>query len=282
MNIKLIVDSASDMVPEEAEAMGVKLLPMEITFEDGTYKDGFELTHRQFFEKLIECGDIPKTSQISEYVFDEAIKEALENCDGALIITMSGKLSGTYGQAVKAAKKYGGKVRIVDSLSVAVGEYILVEYAHRLLAKGETLDEVVRKLEEKKRKVRLMALLGTLKYLRKGGRISAIASVSGELLNIKPVVAVVDGEVKLAGKAVGSKKGNNLLNKMIENTAGIDFAMPYGCVYSGLDSTVLDKYIADCSAIWKGHVDDIPRRMIGATIGTHIGPGAIAVAFFEK
>ena len=176
----------------------------------------------------------------------------------------------------------GETVRVVDSLSVAVGEYILVEYAHRLLAKGETLDEVARKLEEKKRKVRLMALLGTLKYLRKGGRISAIASVSGELLNIKPVVAVVDGEVKLAGKAVGSKKGNNLLNKMIENTSGIDFAMPYGCVYSGLDSTVLDKYIADCSAIWKGHVDDIPRRMIGATIGTHIGPGAIAVAFFEK
>ena len=104
MDIKLIVDSASDMVPEEAEAMGVKLLPMEITFEDGTYKDGFELTHRQFFEKLIECGDIPKTSQISEYVFDEAIKEALESCDGALIITMSGKLSGTYGQAVKAAE----------------------------------------------------------------------------------------------------------------------------------------------------------------------------------
>ena len=194
--------------------------------------------------------------------------------------------AGDAGQMHPRPRRSGVQVGSVkekrDSLSVAVGEYILVEYAHRLLAKGETLDEVARKLEEKKRKVRLMALLGTLKYLRKGGRISAIASVSGELLNIKPVVAVVDGEVKLAGKAVGSKKGNNLLNKMIENTSGIDFAMPYGCVYSGLDSTVLDKYIADCSAIWKGHVDEIPRRMIGATIGTHIGPGAIAVAFFEK
>ncbi len=282
MSFSIIVDSASDIELDEAQQMGVTLLPMEITFGDEIYRDGYDLTHREFFEKLIECSDIPKTSQISEYVFDEAIKKELEKSDAVIIIVMSGKLSGTCEQARKAAKKYDGKVKVLDSLNVAIGERILVEYAVRLRGEGKGLNETYNSLEEKKKKIRLLALLDTLKYLRKGGRISAIKCISGELLNIKPVISLHGGEIKLVGKAIGSKKGNTLLNKMIESTAGIDFTMPYGCVYSGLDSTVLDKYISDCSHIWKEHTQAVPRRMIGATIGTHIGPGAIAVAFFEK
>lgn len=149
-------------------------------------------------------------------------------------------------------------------------------------AAGVALREIQNRLNEKKHNIKLLALLGTLKYLRKGGRISAFVSFSGELLNIKPVVAIEDGEVKLIGKAVGSKKGNNLLNTLIGKTGGIDFDMPYGCVYSGLESAVLDKYINDCADLWKERAESIPKKMIGATIGTHIGPGAIGVAFFEK
>ena len=104
----------------------------------------------------------------------------------------------------------------------------------------------------------------------------------GETLNMKPVVGIVNGEVKLIGKAIGSKKGNNLINTLIKNGRGLDFSMPFTTGYSGLDDTVIKKYIEDSKNIWEGQTDAVPVLEIGSTIGTHVGPGAIAVAFFEK
>ena len=127
-----------------------------------------------------------------------------------------------------------------------------------------------------------MAMLGTLEYLKKGGRISKAVAFVGNLLSIKPVVGLVDGEVKMIGKAMGSKKGNNLLTKLVGEKGGIDFSMPYGTIWSGLERTVLDKYIKDSSALWADHVDDVPAYIVGSTIGTHVGPGAVGVAFFAN
>ena len=127
-----------------------------------------------------------------------------------------------------------------------------------------------------------MALLGTLEYLQKGGRISAVTAMSGAILQIKPVIAIMDGEVKMIGKAMGSKKGNNLLIQLIEKSGGIDFQMPYATAYSGMDDSLLQKYLKDSASLWEDELDHIPSYCIGSTIGTHIGPGAIAVAFFAK
>lgn len=130
-----------------------------------------------------------------------------------------------------------------------------------------------------------MAVLGTLKYLKKGGRISSLVAFAGEMLSIKPVVSVVNGEVKLVGKAMGSKKGNNLLTQLVEKSGGIDFSMPYALAYSGLSSEYLNKYLKDSKPLWEEYIDkieNIPSYMIGSTIGTHVGPGAVAVAFFAK
>ena len=102
------------------------------------------------------------------------------------------------------------------------------------------------------------------------------------MLSIKPVITVTDGEPKLIGKAMGSKKGNNLLNCMVEECGGIDFSMPYTLAYSGLSEEYLLKYLHDSEHLWKEHTDHIPYYLIGSTIGTHIGPNAIAVAFFSK
>lgn len=123
--------------------------------------------------------------------------------------------------------------------------------------------------------------MDTLKYLRKGGRISSVTAFAGEMLSIKPVISVVKGEVKLIGKAIGSKKGNNLLNQLV-NRCGINFSMPYALAYSGLNDEYLKKYLNDSEHLWKGKTDNIPSYMIGSTIGTHVGPGAIAVAFFGE
>lgn len=280
--IKLIIDSAADIGKAEADKLGIVMLPMVIMIGDEEYYDGVDLSPAEFYEKLIESSVLPKTSQINPIRFEEEFEKHVKNGDELIVITISSKLSGTYKSAVEAAGKFGGKVHVVDSLNACIGERLLCEYALRLIKQGLSANEIVERLEEKKKKIKLMALLGTLEYLKKGGRISSTVAFVGEMISLKPVVGVIDGEVKLIGKALGSRKGNNLLNKLVSQSAGIDFSMPYGAIWSGLDSSLLDKYIQDSAALWQGDTDFLPKYQLGATIGTHIGPGAIGVAFFEK
>lgn len=281
--IKILVDSACDLEQSDAEALGVSLLPLQIRFGEEEFLDGVTLSHRAFFEKLIETNTLPQTSQINEYRFEEAFSELTEDGSEVVAITLSSKLSGTHASAVKAAKKFGGKVHVVDSLNACIGERVLLEYAVRLVKEGRLgAAEIAAELDEKKGKIQLLAVLDTLQYLRKGGRISSVTAIAGEMLSIKPVISVVRGEVKLVGKAMGSKKGNNLLTKLVSDCGGIDFTMPYVLGYSGLSDEFLQKYIRDSEALWKDHTDHVPYYLIGSTIGTHVGPGAIAVAFFAK
>ncbi len=282
MAIQLIVDSGSDIAQSEARALGIEVLPLLVNFDGTDYYDGVDLLPEQFFEKLIEGDGLPKTSQISPFRFEEGIRKHVERGDEVLVVTLSSKLSGTYAAAVQAAKEFGERVRVVDSKNVAAGERILVEYALRLIGEGRSLAEVEDALRCKRDKVRMLALLNTLEYLKRGGRISAAVAFAGEILSLKPVVTVADGEVKLVGKAMGSRKGNNLLNTLVEKSGGIDFSMPLGVVYSGLSKAVLDKYVKDSARLWEGKIERLPEYPIGATIGTHVGPGVVGVAFFEK
>lgn len=283
--IKILIDSASDIEQAEAENLGIELLPMEIRFGEESFFDGVNLSHKQFFEKLIESNDFPKTSQINEFRWGEAFEKLTKNGDKVIAITISSKLSGTYSCAKSAAKRFSGQVYVIDSLNAATGERILCDYALRLIKEGDDVENIVNKLNEKKKKIQVIAVVDTLKYLRKGGRISGVAALAGEMLSVKPVVSVIDGEVKLVGKAIGSRRSNNLLVQLVKKCGGIDFSMPYGLMYSGLSDEVLKKYLQDSEALWKGQVDDpekIPAYLIGSTIGTHIGPNAVGVAFFGK
>ena len=282
MKIKILVDSASDIDLEEAKKLNIEMISMEIGFGEDIFLDGVNLSYRQFYEKLIESSEIPKTSLINEFRFDEVFNRLIEEGFEVLCITMSSKLSGTFNAAQKASEKYNGKVQVVDSLNVCVAERLLVLLALRLIEKNLSLQEIVNELNNKKHNIHLLALLNTLKYLQKGGRISAVKAFAGEIMNIKPVIAIVDSEVKLIGKAMGSKKGNNLLNQLIEKTGGIDFELPYATAYSGLNDDLLQKYLIDSKFIWENHTDKVPTYNIGSTIGTHAGPGAIAVAFYGK
>lgn len=281
--IKLMADSACDLEQTEADALGIALMPLSIRFGREEYWDGVTLSHREFFEKLIETDEIPQTSQISDYRFEEAFASLTADGSEVIAVTLSSKLSGTHACAVRAAKKFPGKVYVVDSMNACLGERILVDYALRLIREGQlSAPEIAAELDEKKNKIQLLAVLDTLKFLRKGGRISAVTAFAGEMLSIKPVISVVKGEPKLIGKAMGSKKGNNLLNRLVDECGGVDFTMPYVLGYSGLSEDFLMKYLHDSEHLWKDHTDHVPYYLIGSTIGTHVGPNAIAVAFFAK
>ncbi|MBE5972013.1 MAG: DegV family protein [Lachnoclostridium sp.] len=282
MAIRFIIDSAADITPAEAEALGLIHLPMKVIFGETEYSDSVDLSHEEFYQKLIESDEIPKTSQINPAVFLSTYQKVVDESDTAVVITVSGKLSGTYQSAMIAADGFEGKIFVVDSESVCVGERVLIQYGLKLRDQGCSAAEIAAELDLQKKHVRVLALLDTLEYLKKGGRISAAVAFAGNILSIKPVIAVENGEVSLVGKARGSKKGNNLLRELITNCGGINFEKPYALAYSGLSDHLLRKYIEDSSEIWSSHTETLPISSIGCTIGTHAGPGAVAVAFFEN
>ena len=197
------------------------------------------------------------------------------------MITISSKLSGTYQSAMIAADGCSS-VYVVDSENASVGCGILVGLALRYLRVGMTASAIAEKLQEDKKKIVVIALLDTLEYLKRGGRISKAAAFAGGLLNIKPVISIADGEIQLLGKARGSKMGNNLLVQQIQKVGGIDFTKPVLLGYTGLSDVLLQKYIEDSSYLWSAFLDAVRYVSIGSVIGAHAGPGAIAVAFFRK
>ena len=172
-------------------------------------------------------------------------------------------------------------VSLVDSLNISIGEQNLVKYAVRLRNQGMNAPEIAEELNKVKHNICVLAVFDTLEYLKQGGRISKSAAWAGTMLSIKPVISVVKGEVIVLGKARGSKNGNNLLMENVRVSGGIDFSMPYCLGYSGLDDSLWQKYIKDSAALWEGKTDKLPISTIGSTIGTHAGPGAIAVSFFH-
>lgn len=175
-------------------------------------------------------------------------------------------------------------MQVLDSENVCLGELILIELTVRLRDEGKTLDEMVKILNKEKKHICLVALLDTLEYLKKGGRISGATAFVGTVLSIKPVIAIEDGEVKMLGKARGSKNGHNILTEQVEKAGGINFEKPFSLAYSGLSDHMLRNYVKDHEKLYIGHctAEELPVCTIGSTIGTHVGPGAIAVAFFTK
>lgn len=282
MNVKIISDSASDMTQREAKELGVTILPLKTIIDGVEYLDGVTITTEEFYEKLENCKKLPTTSQVSPTEYADVLGPIVEAGGEAVIVTLAGRFSGTAQSAVIAAAEHGGKVWVVDSGNATIGENILLRYAVRLRDQGLTGREIAKKLEQAKARICLLARVDTLEYLVRGGRLSKTAGIAGTLLNIKPVICVEDGEIKVLGKARGSRQSNNMLTEFIAKKGGVDFSMPVMLAYSGTDDALLKGYIDNSRALWEGHLDSLPVTMIGSTISTHAGPGAIAVAFFAK
>lgn len=280
--IQIIADSTCDYTPEEAEEKNVVMLPLRVLFGTEEYLDRVTLTADDFYAKLIETDLFPKTSQITPYQYEQAIRSAVDKGNEVLVLTVSSHLSGCYQSAVSAAEEFGSKVRIVDTLTVSMGIQILIERARMMIASGKSLDETADVLDQEKNRVRVIALLDTLEYLKRGGRISSTKALAGRILGIKPVICIEGGEVGLLGTARGSKSGSSLLRKYAEENS-IDLDMPFGLVYSGFSDAVLRKYIKDSAYLYPGkNPDDFVISRLGACIGTYAGPDAIGMAYFSR
>ena len=279
MCVRIIVDSSTDVSEKYREK--IQFVPLTVRFGDKEYLDGVELSKHQFYEMLVESDVLPTTSQATPAAFADCFEAIASAGDSAVVITLSSKLSGTYQSAVLATEDYPN-IYVVDSQSVAIGTGVLAQYAVELAQKGMGAEEIAQVLTQQREKICVVALLDTLEYLKKGGRISKTVAFAGGMLNIKPVVTVQDGAVALIGKARGSRNGNNLLVEKIREAGGVDFERPVLLGYTGLSSALLEKYVDDSKALWADHVDKLDGCLLCSVIGTHAGPGAVAVAFFRK
>ena len=273
--IRIITDSGADFVAPFPENLTV--LPLAIRFGEEEYRDGVDLDHRMFYEKLLSGKELPKTSLISPAEFEAAFDAAGAAGETVVAILISSRLSGTWQSAVLAAEERQW-VHVVDSMNATLGQQALVKYALRLVEQGLTAQQLVEELERIKSHVRLTGVPASLEYLHRGGRISKATAILGGALSIKPVLRLIDGEVVMVGKARGAKHANASLAQEVEKT-GLDAAMPVCLGYTGLRDDALRAFLADSAALWENVSYDICS--VGATIGTHIGPDSIVVAYFD-
>ena len=275
--IRILTDSASDITAPYPQNLTV--IPLTIHFGQEEYLDGVTIDHKTFYEKLVSGKDLPTTSLIPPGQFEQAFRQAEAAGEAVVAIIISSKLSGTYQSAVLAAEGREN-VYVVDSLNATLGEQILVKYALQLVEQGMSAADIAAELERAKTHATVMGVADTLEYLHRGGRISKTVAVLGGALSIKPVLRIANGEVAMIGKARGSKNSNNFLIQEITK-CGVDGSKPICLGCTGLDEELLRRFIADSKQLWEDKADQLPISTVGATIGTHLGPGTVIAAFFD-
>ena len=280
MKVRIVVDSTADVPQEIREKLTV--VPLNVSFGEETYIDGVTINHREFYEKLTTSKVLPKTSQPSPDAYAQVFEAAKQAGETLVVLTVSSGISGTHQSAVIAAQDYPENVYIVDTMHVANGFGILAEYALQLAEKGVGAQEIVDEITRVREDIEFYALLDTLDYLQKGGRISKTAAFAGGLLSLKPIVCMKDGVLGMKGKARGTKQGNTLMMKEILAAGGVDFDKPYLLGYTGLSDELLQKFIADSASVWDEGNKPVRSVPLCSVVGTHAGPGAVVVAFFKK
>ena len=276
--IRILVDTSSDYTVEEIKANGMELAPLHITIGEKDYRDGYDLSKDKFYELLTSNEEFPKTSQPTPQDFVDVFEEAEKNNDELICILLSSRISGTFQSATlaKSIVDYD-KIHLIDSLSATHGIRLLAEHAQNLVNEGKTAEEIVAELEVLKTKIKILAVVDTLEYLCKGGRVSRTTAAIGEMAKVKPMITVNEGEVAVIGKSLGKNKAIGSLLKAL-GECEVDHRFPmYSVSTLGTENCeVLENRLAA-----EGY-ETKERLQIGATIGTHVGPGVFGIIFIQK
>lgn len=280
MAIRIITDSTSDVTQKMAKEKDMIVVPLHNLFGNEEFLDGVTITNEEFYQRLAMSEQLPTTSQPSPEEFLTYFLKCKEAKESVIVLTIASKLSGTYQSALIAKEvcEYED-IHIIDSLTATMGLNILVEYAVNLRNQGKSVTEIVSELEECKNRIRVFAVVDTLKYLKKGGRLSTTAAIAGTLLNVKPIVKVLDGVVGVAAKSRGLNGANKKVMELIQEEGGMDQEMPY-CIGYTADSSVVDPM----KTLLEENLQATSPLIspMGSTIGVHAGPGACGVAFFAN
>ncbi|MDO5475752.1 MAG: DegV family protein [Eubacteriales bacterium] len=283
MGVKIITDSGSDITQDTAKKWGIVVLPLTVRFGEEEFLDDYTLTADGLYTRMIETGEIPKTSQVPPFAYELAFAQAVAEGDTVVCITLSSGMSDCWQSACIAARKFGDKVSVVDSLNVCASQYALVRYAEGMVRMGKSHDEIVHRLERDKKRLHVISLVDTLEYVHRGGRLSLVKTVAGGVLRIKPIItADEEGKVRVLAKARGKKNAYQMFTEFVEEAGGIDFSLPVCMAYSGLSDENMREYMMREAALFEGNENSVHKMQFGATVGTYSGPGAFAIGFFHR
>ncbi|SHJ83812.1 DegV family protein [Paramaledivibacter caminithermalis] len=279
MAIKILTDSVADIPEGIVKELNIKVMPLTVNFEDGSYKDGIEITKEKFYKKLLNSKKLPTTSQITPGEFIEVFEELTKNGDEIIVILMSSCLSGTYNSAVNA-KEYlqSERITVIDSKLVTFSQGLVVVEAARMAAKGYHKSEIIDRVYYMIENLECKFIIGDIEYLKKGGRLTPSQALIGKLLNIKPILTMKDGKLIYDDKVRGKKKAIKwVINWIFENNYNLEEKTV------GLFHSDNYEFLMELRKELESNFDikEIIEAKVGAVVGTHAGPGCIAIAFIK-
>ena len=287
MRIKFIVDSASDIPKDYALKHDISVIGLPIYFADGTQVRAWhDITPKEFYERLETESKIPTTSQAPLPEIKELLLDGALNYDATIYFTLSSKASGTY-QTCHMLKNEileeypDAKIEIVDSMRYSLFIVLMLDEAIRLNNEGKSLKEIIEGAKDVRRHTNVYVLVDTLKYLEKGGRINKASLIAGSLLNIKPVLSVINGIMESVDKFRGSK---TVIPKLVQKVIGddLDTENPHFCIVHANADERADQLWATVKELCGEDSVLEFKSDIGASIGTHIGPGTLALFYRTK
>lgn len=277
MAVRIVTDSTADLPGEQAEALGITVVPLTVFFGDEAYLDGVDLDSAGFYKKLAGSKDLPRTSQPSPANFQEAFTRLIdEGADAILSIHLSSKLSGTYSSACTARDTLPDDVKkipidIVDSLSISVGMSQAIMRAAREAREGLGVEEIRAHFEDELARTRILAVLDTLEFVRRGGRIGRAGALLGNMLSFKPIISLKDGEVVAVERPRTRGKAYERVTQLLHDAGTVEHVS----IASSNDE--VGQQLAE--AVRTVYTGDLPIYHLGAALGTHTGPGTAAIAY---
>lgn len=275
--IRLIIDSTADLTAQEIEDLGVTVIPMKVCVDDKEYLAGVNLQNEEFFDLLKKCKTLPHTTQINQDEYQNIIKPFLDKGEDVFVMSLSSGLSGSFNSLRLASEGLNSAhLEIFDTQNVTLGFKVLVFEALKLIKSGVSLHELKAKMEELKQKCRLLAVVDNVKYLIKGGRLSLVAGIAVTALNIKPIVTIKNGKVVVLSKGIGY---NHAIKNLIKNLSNVDLEKSI-CLGHSNDLTRFEQFKKEIEKALNIKCEGCTG--IGPIIGTHAGPGCVAIAYLEK
>lgn len=279
MNYKITCESSADLNQDMYKKLKVSVIPFKITLGDKDYSDGIDVINKQLFEYFENTKQLPKTSAINEFDYEEFFKEQLKDCDGLIHFCISSQISSTYNNAVNASKKFKN-VHIIDSMSLSSGIGLQVMYATKLRDKGVDIEEAVALINSRREHVQISFVVDKLNYLYKGGRCSALSLLGANLLAIKPSIQVKNGKMIVGKKYMG--KMHKILGQYILDTleqfSNPDKSMCF-ITYSSATEEMLkvSKETLEKTGMFK----KIIETTAGSTVTTHCGPNTLGIIYYN-
>jgi fatty acid kinase fatty acid binding subunit len=276
MIIHLVTDSTADISPDQARAAGITIVPLTVFFGDEAYLDGIDLDNASFYRKLRLSKELPRTSQPSPAAFQEAYIGLInEGADAILSIHLSAKLSGTYQSACTARDTLPDTVKkisieILDSQSISVGMARAILRAAEEAREGLSLSEIKAHVLDELTRTRILAVLDTLEYVKRGGRIGGARALLGNMLSVKPIISLKDGEVIPVEQPRTRSKAYARVAQLLQEMGKVEHVS-----IAESSEGASQQLVEEVKTVYTG---DLSIHRLGPVLGTHTGPGTAAIA----